>query len=63
MNDEIFYRDELIALRALVHEAIARVDATNFLHLVVLGGLDQKLERAIARAPSAPSARTPEGTT
>jgi hypothetical protein len=54
INDKIWYREELVALRALVEDQIMRVsDATKELALVHLHG---KLGREIAAAPSARTA-------
>lgn len=58
MRDEIWYREELIALRCLVEDQIRRSDPANFAHMSALGGLHMKIEKQLA---SAPSARTQEG--
>ena len=58
MRNEIWYREELIVLRALVEEAIGRQDPSDVSAMSALGGLHLKLEEAI---PGAPGASTPEG--
>lgn len=58
MRDEIWYREELLALRSLVLEQIASQHLDNDkLACVALGGLLLKLNKAIETAPSG---RTPE---
>jgi hypothetical protein len=60
MQDEIWYREELIVLLGLVERAIQQQNPSNVAELIGLGGLHIKLEKAIATAPSM---RTPKGTT
>lgn len=59
MRDEIWYREELVAFRALVVEEVGRGAAGHsFAERIALGGLLMKLDKAIETAPSA---RTKEG--
>lgn len=59
MSDQIWYREELEAIRATIEDAIRRGDPTDFSQMVALGRLHQKVE---AQMTSAPSLRTPEAT-
>lgn len=56
MRDEIWYREELIALNAVVEDAIRRSSVTDVERMTVLGHLHLKLSEAIKTAPSATTA-------
>lgn len=58
MSDEIWYREELEAIRAMIEDTIRKSDPANFWQMAALGRMHQKAEAQIATAPSL---RTPEG--
>lgn len=57
MRNEIWYREELTLLLALVEERIGRANPLDVEAMTTLGHLHLKLEAALAAAPSG---RTPE---
>jgi hypothetical protein len=57
MSDQIWYREELEAIRAMIEDTIRRADVSNFWHMAALGRMHSKVEAQMATAPSL---RTPE---
>lgn len=57
MSDDIWYREELLALLSLVEAEIRRANPFDLTTMVALGGLHKRIELAVAKAPSM---RTPE---